>query len=89
MKSEEFFLTLRSQTYKLKTHKPKMKKIYKKPSAEVVNVKLLGSVLDDPSTPVGGWSNETHDGDAKESEFEEEEGLINPTQPNLWGDEED
>lgn len=66
-----------------------MKKIYKKPSAEVVNVKLLGSVLEDPSTPVGGWSNETHDGDAKESEFEEEEGLINPTQPNLWGDEED
>ena len=89
MKSEELFLTLRSQTYKLKTHKPKMKKIYKKPSAEVVNVKLLGSVLEDPSTPVGGWSNETHDGDAKESEFEEEEGLINPTQPNLWGDEED
>lgn len=27
--------------------------------------------------------------DAKESEFVEEEGLINPTQPNLWGDEED
>ena len=67
-----------------------MKKIYKKPSAEVVNVNLLGSVLEDPSTPVGGWSNNTDDGDAKESNLvEEEEGLINPTQPNLWDDEED
>jgi len=65
-----------------------MKKIYKKPSAEVVNVKLLGSVLEDPSTPVGGWSNETDDGDAKETEFEEE-SLINPTQPNLWDDNEE
>lgn len=67
-----------------------MKKIYKKPSAEVVNVNLLGSVLEDPSTPVGGWSNETHDGDAKENNLvEDEEGLINPTQPNLWDDEEE
>ena len=88
MKSEEFFLTLRSQTYKLKTHKPKMKKIYKKPSAEVVNVKLLGSVLEDPSTPVGGWSNNTDDGDAKESNLVEEEEIL-PTQPNLWDDEEE
>ena len=88
MKSEEFFLTLRSQTYKLKTHKPKMKKIYKKPSAEVVNVRLIGSILDG-TMPVVGGSKDTDDGDAKESEFEEEEGLINPTQPNLWGDEED
>lgn len=65
-----------------------MKKIYKKPSAEVINVKLLGSVLDNPSTPVGGWSNETHDGDAKENNQVEEEEIL-PTQPNLWGDEED
>ena len=65
-----------------------MKKIYKKPSAEVVNVKLLGSVLEDPSTPVGGWSNNTDEGDAKETEFEEE-SLINPTQPNLWDDNEE
>lgn len=88
MKSEDFFLTLRSQTYKLKTHKPKMKKIYKKPSAEVVNVKLLGSVLDDPSTPVFGGSKETDDGDAKENTLVEEEEIL-PTQPNLWDDEED
>ncbi len=27
--------------------------------------------------------------DAKESEFGEEEGLINPTQPNLWDDNEE
>ena len=65
-----------------------MKKIYKKPSAEAVNVKLTGSLLQE-GMGVGGWSKQTFDGDAKESEFEEEEGLINPTQPNLWGDEED
>jgi hypothetical protein len=88
MKSEEFFLTLRSQTYKLKTHKPKMKKIYKKPSAEVVNVKLLGSVLDDPNPQPGGWSKQTLNGDAKENNLVEEEEIL-PTQPNLWGDEED
>ena len=63
-----------------------MKKIYKKPSAEVVNVRLLGSILE-PDTPVGDYSKETDDGDAKESAgFEEEEPL--PTQPNLWDDEE-
>ena len=65
-----------------------MKKIYKKPSAEVVNVNLLGSVLEDPSTPVGGWSNETDGGDAKESSLVEEEEIL-PTQPNLWDDEEE
>jgi len=88
MKSEEFFLTLRSQTYKLKTHKPKMKKIYKKPSAEVVNVKLLGSVLGDPNPQPGGWSNQTDGGDAKKTDFVEEEEIL-PTQPNLWDDEEE
>ncbi len=66
-----------------------MKKIYKKPSAEVINVNLLGSVLNEPNPGVGNWSNETNTGDAKESEFEEEEGLINPTQPNLWDDNEE
>ena len=88
MKSEEFFLTLRSQTYKLKTHKPKMKKIYKKPSAEVVNVKLQGSVLDDPNPQPGGWSKQTFDGDAKKTDFVEEEETL-PTQPNLWNDDEE
>ena len=65
-----------------------MKKVYKKPSSEVVNVKLIGSILEDPSTEVGGYSNTTGTGDAKESTgFEEEEPL--PTQPDLWADDED
>ena len=65
-----------------------MKKVYKKPSTEVVNVKLLGSILEDPSTEVGGYSNVTFDGDAKETTgFEEEEAL--PTQPSLWEDDEE
>ena len=44
-----------------------MKKIYKKPFAEVVNIKLLGTILDDPNTPVRPYSNYTLDGDAKEN----------------------
>ena len=65
-----------------------MKKIYKKPSAEVVNVRLIGSVLADPDPTVGGYSNTTLEGDAKESTgIEEEEAL--PTQPSLWGDDEE
>ena len=71
-----------------KNYKPKMKKIYKKPSAEVVNVKLLGSVLDGPNVQPGGWSKQTFDGDAKETDFVEEEEVL-PTQPNLWGDDEE
>ncbi len=65
-----------------------MKKIYKKPSAEVVNVKLLGSVLDDPNPQPGRWSNQAIDGDAKENTLVEDEEIL-PTQPNLWDDEED
>lgn len=65
-----------------------MKKIYKKPSAEVVNVKLLGSVLDTPNPQPGRWSNQAIDGDAKENNLVDEEEVL-PTQPNLWGDEED
>lgn len=67
-----------------------MKKIYKKPSAEVINIKLLGSILEDPNPGVGNYSPTTDEGDAKKVDFvEEEEPLISPTQPNLWGDEED
>ena len=76
------------EVHKLINSKFKMKKVYKKPSAEVVNVKLIGSILDDPDPGVGGYSNTTGTGDAKESTgFEEEETL--PTQPNLWADDED
>ena len=65
-----------------------MKKNYIKPSTEIVLVRLNGSVLD--SIEIGQQSPETNMGLAKENngEFEEEEGLINPTQPNLWDDEE-
>ena len=66
-----------------------MKKKYVTPASETVNVRLIGSVLGgvnitDPSEGPNSW-------DAKENNagIEEEEGLINPTQPNLWDDEED
>ena len=68
-----------------------MKKQYIVPQAETVNVRLQNSVLD--SIGQGQWSkgaagdNEGY-ADAKESEFEEE-SLINPTQPNLWDDNEE
>lgn len=65
-----------------------MKKIYKKPSAEVINVNLLGSVLDEPNPGVGKWSDETDSGDAKKTDFVEEEEAL-PTQPNLWNDDEE
>ena len=66
-----------------------MKKNYIKPSTEIVLVRLNGSVLD--SIEIGQGSPETNEGLAKENngEFEEEEGLINPTQPNLWDDNEE
>jgi len=66
-----------------------MKKNYIKPSTEIVLVRLNGSVLE--SIEVGPGSPETNEGLAKENngEFEEEEGLINPTQPNLWDDNEE
>ena len=58
-----------------------MKKQYKKPSAEVVNSRLLGSILDNPNTPVGDWSKFTLDGDAKENNLDFEEGF-----GDIWGD---
>ncbi len=66
-----------------------MKKNYIKPSTETVQVRLNGSVLN--SIGVEQGSGEAREGLAKENngEFEEEEGLINPTQPNLWDDEEE
>ena len=69
----------------------KMKKIYKKPAAGVINVNLLGSVLDEPNPGVGNYSQTTDYGDAKKNSLglEEDDALANPTQPNLWGDEDD
>lgn len=64
-----------------------MKKNYIKPSTEIVLVRLNGSVLD--SIGVDQGSGEAREGLAKENNGEfEEESLINPTQPNLWDDEE-
>lgn len=65
-----------------------MKRIYLMPQTEIVNVRLMGSVLDDPNLEGHNYSIVTDGGDAKEAEFEEE-SLINPTQPNIWGDEEE
>lgn len=66
-----------------------MKKNYIKPSTEIVLVRLNGSVLE--SIEVGQGSPETNMGLGKENkaEIEEDESLINPTQPNLWDDEEE
>lgn len=66
-----------------------MKKNYIKPSTETVQVRLNGSVLE--SIGINPESHETNEGLAKENigEFEEDGGLINPTQPNLWDDEEE
>lgn len=67
-----------------------MKKVYSKPSVSVVNVRLFSSVLDEPEIGVGNNSVEVDDGFAKENDGEfEEESLINPTQPNIWGDDEE
>ncbi len=63
-----------------------MKKQYIVPSVETVNVRLIGSVLETGN--MGNDSDETGTIEAKESEFEEE-SLINPTQPNLWDDNEE
>ena len=61
-----------------------MKKIYKKPFAEVVNIKLLGSVMDDePNTGVGGYSNTTWEGDAKENNLLFDDDSWDN---DLWGD---
>ena len=63
-----------------------MKKKYIVPQTEEVNVRLIGSVLETGN--MGNDSDETGTIEAKESEFEEEVETL-PTQPNLWGDEED
>ena len=57
-----------------------MKKIYKKPSAEVVNVRLISSILDDPDPTVGAYSNYTLEGDAKKADFDD----FN-SEEDIWG----
>lgn len=67
-----------------------MKKKYIVPSVETVNVRLIDSVLE-AGPGMGNDSYESGEIGAKENNagVEEDEGLINPTQPNLWDDEED
>lgn len=64
-----------------------MKKIYKTPNTEVVNVKLYNTILDDPDPGVGNWSKYTLGGDAKEQGdfFEMEDDAFG----DIWGTDED
>ena len=64
-----------------------MKKIYKTPNTEVVNVKLYNTILDDPNTGVGGWSKTTETGDAKENNliFGDDDDSFG----DIWGTDED
>ena len=63
-----------------------MKKQYIVPSVEIVNVRLIGSVLE--TANMGNDSDETGTIEGKENSMVEEEEAL-PTQPNLWDDEED
>ena len=69
-----------------------MKKQYITPETSTVYVNLCSTVLD--QGVFGDWSkgaaggDDTGFGDAKENTLVEEEEVL-PTQPNLWGDEED
>ncbi len=66
-----------------------MKKQYIVPQTLIVTPHLVCSILEPDK--FGGPSLGGDEYDAKENNaaFEEEEGLINPTQPNLWDDEEE
>lgn len=59
-----------------------MKKVYSKPSVTVVDVRLFGSLLDDPNTGLGGYSYETGDGFAKTNDEvvddEDDDFVYNP-----------
>ena len=63
-----------------------MKKKYIVPQTEEVNVRLIGSVLETGN--MGNDSDETGTIEGKENSIVEEEEAL-PTQPNLWGDDEE
>ena len=65
-----------------------MKKQYIVPSVEIVNVRLIGSVLEGFNAGMGNDSDETGVIEAKGNTLVEEEEIL-PTQPNLWDDDED
>ena len=54
-------------------------KYYIKPQTEITVVRLENSVMDDPG--IGGWSYGTGEMDAKQFEFNEDDGGY-----DLWGD---
>ena len=64
----------------------KMKKIYKTPIIEVVNVKLYNTILDDPTIPVYG-SKFGDDSLGKENNliFDEDDDAFG----DIWGTDED
>lgn len=68
-----------------------MKKQYIEPVTDIVKVRLVGSLLESIGVNEGSIEGDPGDSFGKENNagVEEDEGLINPTQPNLWGDEED
>lgn len=55
-----------------------MKKNYIQPETTIVNVNLIGSVLDDPNIDVYGPSYVTNDGDAKSNDIlvDDDEDLV-------------
>lgn len=68
-----------------------MKKQYIVPSVEIVNVRLIGSVLEDFNAGIGKDSDETGTIDAKEQQLDwDEEATSNlPCDINLWENTDD
>lgn len=66
-----------------------MKKQYIEPVTDIVMVRLVGSILGDITVNAGSIEADPDDSFGKENGEFEEESLINPTQPNIWGDEEE
>ena len=66
-----------------------MKKVYSKPSVTVVDVRLFGSLLDDPDIGLGGVSYEVEDGFAKENDevVEEDDDLSYSPMHTDWSTE--
>lgn len=68
-----------------------MKKQYIVPSVETVNVRLIGSVLEDFNAGIGNDSDETGVTEAKEQLLDWEEDATSnlPCDINLWEDTDD
>ena len=66
-----------------------MKKQYIEPVTDIVKVRLVGSLLESIGVNEGSIEGDPDDSFGKENGEFEEESLINPTQPNLWDDNEE